>query len=56
VPWCQFQNCGQGFRANFIVLDSKEIDIILGMGWLSKVDTVIQCAKRSVILTSPEGE
>jgi hypothetical protein len=26
------------------------------MGWLSKVDAVIQCAKRSVILTSPEGE
>jgi hypothetical protein len=26
------------------------------MGWLSKVDVVIQCAKRSVLLTSPEGE
>lgn len=26
------------------------------MGWLSKVDAVIQCAKRSVLLTSPEGE
>jgi hypothetical protein len=38
------------------VLESKGIDIILGMGWLSKVDAVIQCAKRSVILTSPEGE
>jgi hypothetical protein len=47
---------GREFRANFIVLDSKGIDIILGMGWLSKVDAVIQCAKRSMILTSPEGE
>jgi hypothetical protein len=44
------------FCANFIVLDSKGIDIILGMGWLSKVDACIQCAKRSVTLTSPEGE
>jgi hypothetical protein len=26
------------------------------MGWLSKVGAVIECAKRSVILTSPEGE
>jgi hypothetical protein len=41
---------------NFIVLDYKGIDIIFGMGWLSKVDAVIQCAKRLVILTSPEGE
>jgi predicted aspartyl protease len=47
---------GREFCANFIVLDPKGIDIILGMGWLSKVGAVIECAKRSVILTSPEGE
>jgi hypothetical protein len=41
-----FKIVGKEFRANFIVLDSKGIDIILGMGWLSKVDAVIQCAKR----------
>jgi hypothetical protein len=51
-----FKIVGREFCANFIVLESKGIDIILGMGWLSKVDAVIQCAKRSVILTSPEGE
>jgi predicted aspartyl protease len=51
-----FKIVGREFHANFIVLDSKGIDIILGMRWLSKVDAVIQCAKRSVILTSPEGE
>jgi hypothetical protein len=44
------------FHANFVVLDSKGIDIILRMGWLSKVDAVIQCAKRLVLLTTPEGE
>jgi hypothetical protein len=38
---------GREFGANFVVLDSKVIDIILGMGWLSKVDAVIQCAKTS---------
>jgi hypothetical protein len=47
---------GREFCANSVVLDSKGIDIILGMGWLSKVDAVIQCAKRSVLLTSLEGE
>jgi hypothetical protein len=51
-----FKIVGREFCANFIALDSKGIDIILGMGWLSKVDAVIQCAKRSVILMSPEGE
>jgi hypothetical protein len=51
-----FEIVGREFCANFVVLDSKGIDIILGMGWLSKVDAVIQCAKRSVLLTSPEGE
>jgi hypothetical protein len=51
-----FKIVGREFRANFVVLDSKGIDIILGMGWLSKVDAVIQCVKRSVLLTSPEGE
>jgi hypothetical protein len=47
-----FKIVGREFRANFVVLDSKGINIILGMGWLSKVDAVIQCAKRLVLLTS----
>ena len=42
--------------ANPIVLESSGIDIILGMGWLTKYDAVIQCAKRSVLLASSEGE
>jgi hypothetical protein len=51
-----FKIVGRKFRANFVVLDSKGLDIILGMGWLSKVDAVIQCAERSMLLTSLEGE
>jgi hypothetical protein len=51
-----FKIVGSEFRANFVVLDSKGIDIILRIGWLSKVDVVIQCARRSVVLTSPEGQ
>jgi hypothetical protein len=47
---------GKEFCANLIVLPSSGIDIILGMGWLTKYDTVIHCSKRSVVLTSQEGE
>jgi hypothetical protein len=47
---------GRDFCANPIILDSKGIDVILGMGWLTACDAVIQCAKRSVLLTSPAGE
>jgi hypothetical protein len=41
-----FKIVGREFCANFILLDSKGIDIILGMEWLSNIDAVIQCAKR----------
>jgi hypothetical protein len=30
--------------------------VILGMGWLTACEVVIQCAKRSILLTSPAGE
>jgi hypothetical protein len=36
---------------NLILLDSKGIDIILGMDWFSKYDKVIQCTRKAVKLT-----
>jgi hypothetical protein len=47
---------GLDFVANLIVLESKGIDIILGMDWLSKHKVLIDCAKKSVKLTTPEGK
>jgi hypothetical protein len=47
---------GKDFRANLIILESKEIHVILGMGWLTACDAVIQCAKRSILLISPAGK
>jgi hypothetical protein len=47
---------GRDFWANLIILDSKGIDVILGMGWLIACDAVIQCAKMSVLLTIPAEE
>jgi hypothetical protein len=41
---------------NLIVLESKGIDVILGMDWLSKYKVLIDCAKKSVKLTTPEGK
>jgi hypothetical protein len=46
---------GLDFLANLIVLDSKGIDIILGMDWLRKYDRVILCAKRAIRLTKEDG-
>jgi hypothetical protein len=46
---------GVDFMLNLILLDSKAIDIILGMDWLSKYDGVIQCAKKAVRLTKKDG-
>jgi hypothetical protein len=47
---------GRDFGANHIILDSKGIDVILGIRWLTACDAVIQCAKRSILLTSLAGE
>jgi hypothetical protein len=46
---------GVDFPLNLILLDSKGIDIILGMDWLSKYDGAIQCARKAVKLTKTDG-
>jgi hypothetical protein len=43
------------FPSNLILLDSKGIDIILGMDWLSKYYGVIQCTRKTVKLTKKDG-
>jgi hypothetical protein len=47
---------GVDFVANLIVLESKGIDVILGMDWLSKHKVLIDYAKKSVKMTTPEGK
>jgi hypothetical protein len=37
-------------------LESKGIDIILGMGWLSKYKVLIDYGKKSVKMTTPDGK
>jgi hypothetical protein len=47
---------GVDFIGNLIVLELKGIDVILGMDWLSKHKVLIDCAKKSVKLTTPGGK
>jgi hypothetical protein len=47
---------GVDFVANLIVLESKGIDAILGMDWFSKHNVLIDCAKKSVKMTTPDGK
>jgi hypothetical protein len=47
---------GVDFVANLIVMESKGIDVILGMDWLSKYKVLIDCAKKSIKLTTPKGK
>jgi hypothetical protein len=47
---------GVEFLANLIVLESKGINMILGMDWLSKHNGMIDCAKKAVKLTPSSGK
>jgi hypothetical protein len=47
---------GVHFVASLIVLESKGIDVILRMDWLSKHKVFIDCAKKSVKLTTLDGK
>jgi hypothetical protein len=47
---------GVDFVANLIILESKGIDVILGIDWLSKYKVFIDYAKKSIKMTTPEGK
>jgi hypothetical protein len=47
---------GVEFLANLIVLESKGIDVIHGMDWLSKHNGLIDCAKKAIRLTPSSGK
>jgi hypothetical protein len=47
---------GVDFVANLIVLESKGIDVILGLDWLSKHKVLIDYAKKSLKLTTWDGK
>jgi hypothetical protein len=56
MPKVNLKIRGVDFVANLIVLESKGIDVILRMDWMSKYKVLIDCAKKSVKMTTPEGK
>nr|CAE05219.3 OSJNBa0011K22.1 [Oryza sativa Japonica Group]CAE05237.1 OSJNBa0011K22.20 [Oryza sativa Japonica Group]CAE75958.1 B1159F04.21 [Oryza sativa Japonica Group] len=44
------------FLANLILVECKDLDVILGMDWLTKHNGVIDCASRTVTLVNGKGE
>jgi hypothetical protein len=45
---------GVDFATNLIFMDSKGINVIFGMDWLSKHKIPIDYAKQSIKLTTPD--
>ena len=43
------------FPSDLIALESQGLDVILGMDWLSKYEGNIECASKSILLTTLEG-
>jgi hypothetical protein len=44
------------FQADLVIITSSGIDVILRMDWLGKHDGIILCAKKSMLLTNPQGQ
>ena len=44
------------FPIDLIILESQGLDVILGMDWLSKYEGNIDCASKSILLTTPDGK
>ena len=44
------------FPSDLIILESQGLDVILGMDWMSKYGGSIDCASKSIYLTTPEGK
>lgn len=47
---------GVEFKANFIMIDTPEFDVILGMDWLSKHKGFINCVEHAICLVKSGKE
>jgi hypothetical protein len=52
---CPIGICGRVLPANLVVLPKFSYDVIIGMDWLARHLTIIDCALKQVTLT-PWGE
>ena len=42
------------FPVNLIILETQGLDVILGLDWMTNFEEVIDCANRTITLTTPE--
>ena len=42
------------FPTDLVILESQGFDVILGMDWLTKFEGNIDCARKMLLLTTPE--
>jgi hypothetical protein len=47
---------GIDFPASLVVMGTQGLDVILGMNWLHRNQTIISCNKRTVKLVFPSGK
>ena len=50
---CPVVICGREFITNFLLIDNYDLDIILGIDWLSRVHAIINYQKKSVVFRIP---
>ena len=55
-PKVRLDIIGTNFEVNLVVLESLDIDIVLGRGWLTTSHGKIDCTQHSVSLTTPSGD
>ena len=51
-----FNHWNTCFPSDLIILESQGLDVILGMDWMSRYGGNIDCARKSIHLTTPEGK
>ena len=44
------------FPADLIILETQGLDVIIGMDWMTRFEGIIDCANRTIILTTPDGK
>ena len=47
---------GKTFHADLIVLGSQGTEVVLGMNWMTKYKGVINCSKKSISITTSDGD
>ena len=52
---CSIEVAGRRFKVNLICLPLEDLDVILGMDWLSNHHVVMDCGRRRLIFPETEG-